>query len=45
MLDEVLVELRRGDVRAIGGLTERNFDGPIQTIIPWAANLYTRDSD
>jgi hypothetical protein len=20
---------------------QRNFDGPIQTIIPWAGNLYT----
>ena len=26
---------------AIGACTERNFDGPIQTIIPWAGNLYT----
>ncbi len=41
ILDEVLEELQRGDVRAIGGSTQRNFDGPIQTIIPWAGNLYT----
>ena len=34
-------DLRAGDVRAIGGATQRNFDGPIQTIIPWASNLYT----
>ena len=27
--------------RAIGAATERNFFGPIQTIIPWASNLYT----
>jgi len=33
--------LRSGDVRALGALTERNFSGPIQTIIPWAGNLYT----
>ena len=33
--------LRAGDVRAIGAATERNFRGPIQTIIPWATNLYT----
>ena len=26
---------------AIGAATERNFFGPIQTIIPWAGNLYT----
>ena len=28
-------------MRAIGGATQRNFEGPIQTIIPWASNLYT----
>ena len=36
ILDEVLDELRRGDIPAIGNSTQRNFDGPIQTIIPWA---------
>ena len=41
ILDEVLDELRAGDVRAIGASTDRNFRGPIQTIIPWAGNLYT----
>jgi hypothetical protein len=41
ILDEVLEQLRAGDVRAIGASTGRNFDGPIQTIIPWAGNLYT----
>ena len=30
-----------GDVRALGAATTRNFVGPIQTIIPWASNLYT----
>ncbi len=42
ILDEVLVQLREGDVRGIGRSTGRNFDGPIQTIIPWAGNLYTQ---
>jgi hypothetical protein len=41
ILDDVLEQLRTGDVRAIGASTGRNFDGPIQTIIPWAGNLYT----
>ena len=41
ILDDVMEQLRAGDVRAIGGSTGRNFDGPIQTIIPWAGNLYT----
>jgi hypothetical protein len=33
--------LRSGDIRAIGARPPRNFRGPIQTIIPWASNLYT----
>ena len=41
VLDEIVEDLRVGDVRAIGGATQRNFDGPIQSIIPWASNLYT----
>ena len=40
-LDEIVDDLRLGDVRAIGNATERNFAGPIQTIIPWASNLFT----
>ena len=40
-LDEILGYLKAGDIRAIGGATESNFRGPIQTIIPWAGNLYT----
>jgi UTP--glucose-1-phosphate uridylyltransferase len=40
-LDEILANLRAGDVAAVGASTERNFNGPIQTIIPWASNLYT----
>ena len=41
ILDELIELLREGDIRAIGAATQRNFQGPIQTIIPWAANLYT----
>lgn len=41
ILDEVAGHLMNGDVRAIGACTQKNFDGPIQTIIPWAGNLYT----
>ena len=41
VLDEVLAALRAGDVKRIGQATTRNFLGPIQTIIPWASNLYT----
>ncbi|MBL0157418.1 MAG: UTP--glucose-1-phosphate uridylyltransferase [Bryobacterales bacterium] len=42
LLDEIIACLRTGDIRGIGERTQRNFDGPIQTIIPWAANHYTR---
>lgn len=41
ILDEIIADLQKGDVRGIAGATQRNFDGPIQTIIPWASNLYT----
>ena len=41
ILDEIAGHLRAGNIAAIGGATERNFRGPIQTIIPWASNLYT----
>ncbi|MBI1298077.1 UTP--glucose-1-phosphate uridylyltransferase [bacterium] len=40
-LDQILGLLKQGDVAAIGAATERNFNGPIQTIIPWAGNYYT----
>ncbi|MFN2103263.1 MAG: UTP--glucose-1-phosphate uridylyltransferase [Candidatus Promineifilaceae bacterium] len=41
ILDEVLDLLAHGQIRDIGAATHRNFAGPIQTIIPWAGNLYT----
>jgi hypothetical protein len=41
LLDEIIVALGRGDIRAVGSCTDRNFAGPIQAIIPWAANHYT----
>jgi hypothetical protein len=41
ILDQILNLLRAGDVRAIGRATTRNFFGPLQTVIPWATNLYT----
>lgn len=41
LLEELIEALRRGDIRALGQATMRNFRGPIQTIIPWATNLFT----
>ncbi len=40
-LDQIQALLQAGDVAAIGAATERNFNGPLQTIIPWAGNYYT----
>jgi len=41
ILGEILGDIHSGDVRALGAATQQNFFGPIQTIIPWASNLYT----
>lgn len=41
LFDEIVGHLCNGDVRSLGAATTRNFHGPIQTIIPWANNLYT----
>jgi hypothetical protein len=41
ILKEVLSALQHEDVAALGNATTRNFSGPIQTIIPWATNLFT----
>jgi hypothetical protein len=41
LFDQIVAELRRGEIQAIGKCTHQNFSGPIQTIIPWATNLYT----
>ncbi len=38
----ILVDkLQAGDIKGIGEFTQKNFDGPIQSIIPWASNMYT----
>ncbi len=41
ILDRILAGLKTGDIAAIGEATTKNFQGPIQTIIPWASNHYT----
>ena len=41
ILEEILSALKRGSVREIGAATTRNFQQPIQTIIPWATNFFT----
>ncbi|MEI6175588.1 MAG: UTP--glucose-1-phosphate uridylyltransferase [Verrucomicrobiota bacterium] len=41
ILDQILTGLKHGDIASVGTATTANFHGPIQTIIPWAGNLYT----
>jgi hypothetical protein len=41
VLHEILGALRTGDVQTIGAATTRNFEKPIQAIIPWATNFFT----
>ena len=41
LFDEILGELKKGNISQLGKLTHENFFGPIQTIIPWASNIYT----
>jgi hypothetical protein len=41
ILDEIVSALKRGEVRKIGAATTRNFQEPIQSIIPWATNYFT----
>ncbi len=41
ILDQVVDAIQQGDLRRIGAVTTRNFEGPLQTIIPWATNRYT----
>lgn len=39
--DQIVDQLKIGDIKKIGELTQNNFDGPIQDIIPWATTAYT----
>ena len=41
IFDEIVEHLKKGNIRKIGELTQQNFNGPIQDIIPWATNAYT----
>ena len=41
LLDELIATMVAGDIKALGRATTQNFRGPIQSIIPWATNLFT----
>jgi REP element-mobilizing transposase RayT len=43
ILNEIFASFRGEDVQALGKATTRNFQGPLQTIIPWASNFYTEN--
>jgi len=42
ILEEITSQLEHDDMRGLGASLQRNFDGPIQSIVPWAGNLYTQ---
>ncbi len=41
VLDEVITSLKKGDIKALGAATTRNFREPLQAIIPWASTYFT----
>ncbi len=41
ILSQILEALGQGDIARVGAVTTQNFQGPIQTIIPWASTYYT----
>jgi hypothetical protein len=41
LFDEAQAALCAGDMRRLGRATSRNFEGPLQTILPWVTNLFT----
>lgn len=43
ILDDILQNLKTGNIAGIGAATTQNFFGPLQTIVPWASNLYTEE--
>jgi len=41
IFDHILDALKEGDIKKLAANTQRNFDYPIKTIIPWATNHFT----
>lgn len=41
LYDKIVSLLKAGDIQALAKATHQNFHEPIQTIIPWAGNMYT----
>ncbi len=41
VFEGIVSAVRAADVREIGRLTTRNWEGPLKTIIPWVSNAFT----
>jgi galactokinase/mevalonate kinase-like predicted kinase len=41
IFEEIRAAVRAADVRKIGALTTRNWEGPLKTIVPWVSNRFT----
>ncbi len=41
VFDQIVGAVKQADVRAIGELTTRNWEGPLKGIIPWVSNEFT----
>lgn len=41
VFEGIVAAVRASDVRAVGTLTTRNWEGPLQRIIPWVSNPFT----
>lgn len=39
--DELVDRIKKGEIQSVGAYTQKNFEGPIQSIIPWTTNIYT----
>jgi len=43
IFEEIVEAVRSADVRRLGSLTTRNWEGPIKGIIPWVSNQFTEE--
>jgi galactokinase/mevalonate kinase-like predicted kinase len=39
--NEIVEALRSGNIKTLGALTTRAFEGPLQAIVPWVSNAFT----
>lgn len=43
LFDKIVYALKTGDMKELGRLTTADWDGPIQSIVPWVNNAFTED--